>query len=240
LSTFRAFISDAGYGRLMVLGELALTVESGTMLVILGSNGAGKTTTLHAVMGSVTTHGRKIELDGRDLSKLSTWQLPHQGIVLVPDGARCFPNLTVLENLRGAYEAGGRGRDLPPDGELLEDVYGYFPILRERSVQIAGTLSGGQRQMLAVGRALMTRPTALLLDEPSAGLAPKVVEELFDALSQVKEHSGCGIVMAEQNVGYATSIADTCIVLEEGRPVLSGAMTDVVENEKLRTAYLGL
>jgi branched-chain amino acid transport system ATP-binding protein len=240
MSRFAASIESAGYGPLMVLGKIALAVESGQMLVILGSNGAGKTTTLHAIAGSIVNVGRRVMLGDVDLSKTPTWMLAGMGVSLVPDGARCFPNLTVLDNLRGAKEAGRGRRRLPEESILLDEVFSYFPFLENRLSSIAGTLSGGQRQMLAIGRALMTRPEALLLDEPSAGLAPKIVEDLFESLSVIKIKSGCAIVMAEQNVGYATQIADTCIVLEEGQVVISGMMNEVVKHEKLRTAYLGL
>jgi branched-chain amino acid transport system ATP-binding protein len=240
MSWFQASLGSAGYGRLQVLGALDLAVNGGEMLVVLGSNGAGKTTALRAIIGAVASHGRQVFLDGNDLSKLQPYMLPSLGVSLVPDGARCFPNLTVLDNLRGAYVAASGQRELPAMESLLEEIYGYFPILRERQDQTAGTMSGGQRQMLAVGRALMTAPRALLLDEPSAGLAPKIVEELFGSLAEIKRHRGCAVVMAEQNVGYATQIADHCIVLKEGRVTLIGSMAEVVKRDELRGAYLGL
>lgn len=240
MSRFAATLGGASYGRLQVLGDLDLAVEEGEMLVVLGSNGAGKTTALRAIIGTVASQDRRLALDGDDLSGLKPHMLPARGVCLVPDGARCFPNLSVLDNLRGAYAAASGRRTLPDLEGLLAQVYGYFPILQERRGQLAGTMSGGQRQMLAVGRALMTAPRALLLDEPSAGLAPKIVEELFGSLAEIKRNSGCAIVMAEQNVGYATQIADQCIVLEEGRVVLAGPMADVVKRDELRGAYLGL
>lgn len=241
MSRFQAELAGASYGRLQVLGEVKLSVGEGEMLVVLGSNGAGKTTALRAILGTVTSTGRRIALDGADLSALAPWRLPSLGVSLVPDGARCFPNLTVLDNLRGAHVAASGGiRFLPTPGPLLETVYGYFPVLRARQSQIAGTMSGGQRQMLAVGRALMTAPRALLLDEPSAGLAPKIVEELFETLAEIKSASGCAIVMAEQNVGYATRIADHCLVLEEGRVSLAGHMAEIAGRAELASAYLGL
>ena len=240
MSRFQAALGSASYGRLQVLGALDVAVSEGTMLVVLGSNGAGKTTALRAIIGTVASRGRRLLLDGEDLSALQPYMLPARGVSLVPDGARCFPNLSVLDNLRGAYVAASGRRALPTVATLLEQVYGYFPMLWERRSQAAGTMSGGQRQMLAVGRALMTAPRALLLDEPSAGLAPKIVEELFGTLAEIKRNSGCAIVMAEQNVGYATQIADHCIVLEEGRVALSGPMAEVVNRDELRSAYLGL
>ncbi|ALG73636.1 hypothetical protein VY88_22795 [Azospirillum thiophilum] len=240
MSRFVGRIGGASYERLRVLHQLDFAVESGHMLVVLGSNGAGKTTALRALVGTVATSGRQLSLDGRDLSGYAPWQLPAHGVVLVPDGARCFPNLTVEDNLRGAHCAAAGVRRLAPYERLRETVCGYFPILRERSRQIAGTMSGGQRQMLAIGRALMTEPAALILDEPSAGLAPIIVEDMFATLAKIKRESGCAIVMAEQNVGYATHIADHCIVLEEGRTALAGPMAEVVNHQKLRSAYLGI
>ncbi|MEO9191210.1 MAG: ABC transporter ATP-binding protein [Acetobacteraceae bacterium] len=240
MSLFAAEIGSAGYGRLTVLSRVALEVDQGEVLVVLGGNGAGKTTTLKAMMGTVRSEGRRVMLDGADLSGLPSWRLPGQGVVFVPDGARCFPNLTVIDNLRGAFAATHARHQGRGEKERLESVRALFPLLRERASQVAATLSGGQRQMLAVGRALMTSPRVLLLDEPSAGLAPKVVEELFEALGEIKSESGCAIVMAEQNVDYAARIADRCIVLEEGHVALSGAMRDVISHERLRVAYLGL
>jgi len=239
MTRFAASLANAGYGRLKVLGAMNIAAESGQMLVVLGSNGAGKTTALKAVMGTVASEGRRLTLDGADLGALPSWRLPLRGVVLVPDGARCFQNLSILDNLRGARLA-LTGADRKPVEELLEQVFGFFPFLRQRSASIAGTLSGGQRQMLAIGRALMGEPRALLLDEPSAGLAPKIVEELFESLAEIKRRQGCAIVMAEQNVGYATQVADHCVVLEEGRVALAGPMAEVVQHERLRTAYLGL
>ncbi len=236
---FAAQLGSAGYGRLKVLGALDVVVRSGQMLVILGSNGAGKTTALKAIMGTVASEGRRVVLDDTDLSRHPSWRLPVMGVVLVPDGARCFPNLSILDNLRGARLAVG-GRVRTAEADLLEGVFRFFPVLGQRSASMAGTLSGGQRQMLAIGRALMTEPRALLLDEPSAGLAPRIVEELFMSLGEIKRRQGCAIVMAEQNVGYATQVADDCVVLEEGRAALAGRMADVVQHERLRTAYLGL
>ena len=241
MSRFEAKLAGASYGRLQVLGEVEIIVREGEMLVVLGSNGAGKTTALRAILGTVASTGRHLSLDGVDMSGLAPWRLPALGISLVPDGARCFPNLSVLDNLRGAHVAASRGgRSLPEPGQLIEEVYGYFPVLRDRRSQTAGTMSGGQRQMLAVGRALMTSPRALLLDEPSAGLAPKIVEELFATLAEIKRVSGCAIVMAEQNVGYATRIADQCLVLEEGRVSLAGPMAEIAGRAELASAYLGL
>jgi branched-chain amino acid transport system ATP-binding protein len=210
------------------------------LLVILGSNGAGKSTTMRAIIGTVKCAERALSLEGRPLGGLQAWQLPHHGVVLVPDGARCFPNLSVQENLHGAFVALNGPGTGDREEKLVAGVHALFPILKTKAGAPAGTLSGGQRQMLALGRALMAEPKVLLLDEPSSGLAPKIVEELFEALAQIKAQQDVAVVMAEQNVGYAMRIADNCLVLEEGTVVLSGSIADVIKNERLRTAYLGL
>jgi branched-chain amino acid transport system ATP-binding protein len=240
MNRFQARIERAGYGDLVVLPHLEFEVSGGELLVLLGPNGAGKTTSLRALVGSADVAQRTIRLDDRDLSGLSAWELARAGLAFVPDGARCFSNATVEENLRGAFEA------LRPRGahaerqRLFELVFDLFPVLHERLGQLAGSMSGGQRQMLAIGRALMIEPRVLVLDEPSAGLAPKLVEELFEALGRIKATSGCAIVMAEQNFAAAMSIADTCLVLDEGHVVLTGPIEEVRHNERLRVAYLGM
>ena len=240
MNRFQVSIEKAGYGDLMVVPHLDFAVDGGELLVLLGPNGAGKTTSLRALVGTVDVGRRALHLDGRDLSGLSSWQLAHAGVAFVPDGARCFANATVEENLRGAFEA------LRPRGaqaerrQLLDTVFGLFPILQQRQGQLAGSMSGGQRQMLAIARALMIEPKVLILDEPSAGLAPKLVEELFEALGRIKRAAGCAIVMAEQNFAAAMGIADTCLVLDEGHVALAGPIAEVRHNERLRVAYLGL
>jgi len=240
VSVFQATIGEAAYDRLAIITDITAEVRGGELTVILGSNGAGKSTTLRALMGTIRCAGRKLVLDGKDLSHHAPWQLPHHGVVFVPDGARCFPSLSVLENLRGARLAIGQPADKAEMERGLDQVYELFPVLRQMSSRPAGALSGGQRQMVAVGRALMVNPRVLILDEPSAGLAPKVVEEMFEALGVIKRSRDCGILMAEQNVGLASNIADRCLVLEQGRMVLSGAMDNVARDPKLRSAYLGL
>ncbi|MCW2239221.1 ABC transporter ATP-binding protein [Azospirillum canadense] len=233
-------IEKAGYGDLMVVPHLEFAVSGGELLVLLGPNGAGKTTSLRALVGTVDVSRRTLRLDDRDLSRLSTWQLAHAGVAFVPDGARCFANATVEENLRGAFEA------LRPRGaqgerrRLLDTVFNLFPILHQRQGQLAGSMSGGQRQMLAIARALMIEPKLLILDEPSAGLAPKLVEELFEALGRIKDSAGCAILMAEQNFAAAMGIADSCLVLDEGHVALAGPAAEIRHNERLRVAYLGL
>jgi branched-chain amino acid transport system ATP-binding protein len=240
MNRFDVDIERAGYGELVILPQLDFSVSGGELLVLLGSNGAGKTTALKATVGAVQAARRSVTLDGEDMSRQPTWRLAHHGIAFVPDGARCFANATVEDNLVGALEAVRPGAPAAHRERLFADVFELFSILEERLGQFAGSMSGGQRQMLAIGRALMIEPRVLILDEPSAGLAPKLVEELFEALGRIKMTTDCAIVMAEQNVAAAMSIADRCLVLEEGRVVLAGPMEDVRRDERLRVAYLGL
>lgn len=240
MNRFEASLERAGYGELVVIPQLAIQVSGGEMLVLLGPNGAGKTTALKALVGDVDVGRRALRLDGADLSGTPGWRLAHAGIAFVPDGARCFGTATVHENLRGAFEATHRHADAASRRRLFDRAFDLFPILRQRLDQLAGSMSGGQRQMLAIARALMIQPKVLILDEPSAGLAPKLVEELFEALGRIKATSGCAIVMAEQNFAAAVSVADHCLVLDEGRPALAGTVEQVRSNEKLRVAYLGL
>jgi branched-chain amino acid transport system ATP-binding protein len=233
-------LENAGYGELIVIPQLSFEVSGGELVVLLGPNGAGKTTALRAMVGTVDVGRRSLRLDGSDLSGLSAWELARAGIAFVPDGARCFSNATVEENLVGAFEATGRATGAGRRKDLFDLAFELFPVLHQRLRQLAGSMSGGQRQMLAVARALMIEPRVLVLDEPSAGLAPKLVEELFEALGRIKQTSGCAIVMAEQNFAAAMSVADTCLVLDEGRLALSGTVDEVRSNERLRVAYLGL
>ncbi|WP_442595030.1 ABC transporter ATP-binding protein [Parapusillimonas sp. JC17] len=240
MSQFEASIRGASYGKLTVLQHVDVSLPQGGMLVLLGSNGAGKTTTLRSIMGVIGAAQRRVAMGGNDLSDLPTWKLASKGILMVPDGARCFPNVSVYDNLRGAYAATHGKIDEAQCQRLLDEVIAFFPILGERLRQISGTMSGGQRQMLAVGRALMAEPQVLLLDEPSAGLAPIIVEELYETLAAIKRDRNCTIVLAEQNVGYATQFGGDCIVLSEGQVALTGSMESVMADQKLRTAYLGL
>ncbi|WP_460451155.1 ABC transporter ATP-binding protein [Alsobacter sp. SYSU BS001988] len=240
MNRFEVSLERAGYGELTVLPKLSFEASGGELLVLLGPNGAGKTTALRAVVGTVDVARRSVRLDGADLSGLPAWGLARAGVAYVPDGARCFSNATVEENLRGAFEATDRPSRPGQRSRLFDLAFELFPVLRERLGQLAGSMSGGQRQMLAIARALMMEPRVLVLDEPSAGLSPKLVEELFEALGRIKATSGCAVVMAEQNFAAAVSVADNCLVLDEGRVALSGAVEEVRSNEKLRIAYLGL
>jgi branched-chain amino acid transport system ATP-binding protein len=240
MNRFEATIVGAGYGALTIVPELSLDVSGGELLVLLGSNGAGKTTSLRAVVGTVRTESRLVKLDGENLSSLDAWRLARRSVAFVPDGARCFANASVIDNLQGALEA-LRPRAKPAERKVLYDrVFDLFPILHERRSQLAGSMSGGQRQMLAISRALMMEPRVMILDEPSAGLAPKIVEDVFEALGRIKAESGCAILMAEQNVAAAMSIADRCLILSEGKVMLEGRIDDIRNDERLRVAYLGL
>lgn len=240
MSAFAAKFTGAGYGRLVIVPELEISVPSGKVVVILGSNGAGKTTSLKAIASTVKTQTRSVSIDGEDISKLPTWQLVSRGIAFVPDGARCFPNLTVAANLLGAFQVGNPNADAALLKQRHARVHDLFPILKERANQLAGSLSGGQRQMLGVARALMIEPKVIILDEPSAGLAPRLVDEMFTDLERIKQSGDTTILMAEQNVAYAQQIADICIVLGEGKVVMSGPASELFQDDRLRTAYLGL
>ncbi len=240
MNRFEATFVGAGYGASTIVPELSLDVSGGELLVLLGSNGAGKTTSLRAVVGTVRTESRTVKLDGEDLSSLGAWRLARRAVAFVPDGARCFANASVIDNLTGALEA-LRPRATPAERKVLYDrVFDLFPILHERRNQLAGSMSGGQRQMLAISRALMMEPRIMILDEPSAGLAPKIVEDVFEALGRIKAESGCAILMAEQNVAAAMSIADRCLILSEGKVMLQSQIDDIRNDERLRVAYLGL
>jgi branched-chain amino acid transport system ATP-binding protein len=240
MNRFEVAITNAGYGALTVVPRLSLNASGGQLLVLLGSNGAGKTTSLRAAVGTVRTTARTVKLDGEELSRLNAWQLARRAIAFVPDGARCFANASVIDNLTGALEA-LRPKATQAERQLLfETVFDLFPVLRERRQQLAGSMSGGQRQMLAISRGLMMEPRVLILDEPSAGLAPKLVEEVFEALGRIKAENNCAIVMAEQNVAAAMSIADRCLILSEGHVVTEGSIDEVRNDPRLRVAYLGL
>ena len=226
---------EAQYRWTKVLHGIDFAVESGGITTILGANGAGKTTTLRAVCGMIKTAG-EIRFDGQRIDGRATEDIVRLGIAHVPEGRGTFVNLTVEENLRlGAY--GRRQR-----GGLDEDfsrVYQYFPVLRERRAQVAGTLSGGEQQMLAVARALMLRPRLLLLDEPSLGLAPLVVREIFRIVRTINREEGVSVLLVEQNAAIALGLADHAYLLETGRVVMSGAASELQKDESIRRSYLG-
>jgi branched-chain amino acid transport system ATP-binding protein len=223
---------DAFYGQARVLHEMSLSLARGGITTVLGANGAGKTTTLRAISGLVKSHGR-ISFEGERIDGCGTEDIARRGIAHVPDGRGTFLQLTVEENLRlGAYTRPTGRRD-------AEVVYGYFPRLRERLKQQAGTLSGGEQQMLAIGRALMMRPKLLLLDEPSFGLAPLVVQEIFQIMRTINQQQKVSMLLVEQNASLALDLADHAYLLETGRVVISGSSREIQQNPSVRRSYLG-
>jgi branched-chain amino acid transport system ATP-binding protein len=225
----------AQYGPTRVLHGMDFDVRQGGITTILGANGAGKTTTLRAVCGMVRTQG-EITLGGERIDGKATEDIVRRGVGHVPDGRGTFMNLTTEENLRlGAYTR----KDKAQVEADYERMYGYFPRLKERRKQQAGTLSGGEQQMLAVSRALMLRPKLLLLDEPSFGLAPLIVRELFDILGEINKTEGTSILLVEQNAALALRLADHVYLLETGKVVISGPAEQIRNDEAVRRSYLG-
>ncbi len=211
-------------------------MEKNQIVSIIGGNGAGKTTTLKGILGLLALQKGTVFFQGQDLTNTPTHSIVERGISLVPEGRQIFPNMTVLENLlMGSYIKGARN-DRP---RLIRWVNELFPILPDRKNQLAGSLSGGEQQMLAIGRALMSKPSMLFMDEPSLGLAPLVVESMFKIISQIKD-AGTPILLVEQNVYYALRIADWAYVLENGLMVLNGEGEILLESEDIQKAYLGL
>jgi branched-chain amino acid transport system ATP-binding protein len=225
----------AAYGATRVLHGIDFAMEEKSITALLGANGAGKTTTLRAICGMVRTEGA-IRFGGQPIAGKRTEDIVRLGIAHVPDGRGTFLHLTTEENLRlGAYTR----KDKAQVSQDLERVYGYFPRLKERSQQQAGTLSGGEQQMLAVSRALMLRPRLMLLDEPSFGLAPLVVRELFAILRTINAESGVALMLVEQNAAMALNLAERAYVIETGRVVLHGSAADIRSDDAVRRAYLG-
>jgi len=222
------------YGQMHILQDVNLQVAEGELVCLLGGNASGKSTTLKTILGIVEPRTGSVTLDGRDVTRASTAKRIERGLAIVPENRRLFGPMTVLENLElGAY--------LRPRAELREDldrVFTTFPLLAERRKQLAGTLSGGEQQMVAMGRALMARPKLLLMDEPSMGLAPVLVERSFEIIQQVHE-AGVALLVVEQNANVSLSIADRGYVLSTGRIVLEGKASELIEHEGLRKAYLG-
>ena len=225
----------AAYGQTRVLHGMNFGMEEGTITTLLGANGAGKTTTLRALCGMVRTEG-EIRFGGQRIDGRATEDIVRLGIAHVPDGRGTFANLTTEENLRlGAYTR----KDKAAVEADLDRMYGYFPRLKERRAQQAGTLSGGEQQMLAVSRALMLRPKLMLLDEPSFGLAPLIVKELFGILRTVNEKEHVSMLVVEQNAAMALDLADHAYLIETGRVVLSGTSDEIKNNDSVRRSYLG-
>lgn len=223
------------YGGIEALKGISLEVPDGKIVTLIGANGAGKSTLLRSVMGLVKPGGGKITYNGRSIAGLNSQKIVEAGITLVPEGRRVFPNLTVLENLKiGAYlrsDKEGIAKD-------IQWIYELFPRLEERSWQMAGTLSGGEQQMLAVGRALMSRPQLLMMDEPSLGLAPLVIKDIFKIIEEINRR-GMTILLIEQNANMALKVAHLAYVLETGRITMSGTGRELLENPDIKAAYLG-
>lgn len=223
------------YGAIHALKGISLSVGEGELVSLIGANGAGKTTTLHTISGLLTAASGSVMLDGKDLQKTAPNKIISMGLAHVPEGRHVFARMTVEENLRmGAYII----RDQKKISENLEKVYAHFPRLRERSRQMAGTLSGGEQQMLATGRALMTDPAIVLMDEPSMGLSPLLVKEIFSIIQELHE-SGITILLVEQNAKMALAVSDRAYVLETGAISMSGRAVELAQDDRVRKAYLG-
>jgi branched-chain amino acid transport system ATP-binding protein len=225
----------SGYGVVEVLRGVDLQVMPGELVALLGSNGAGKTTLNLTLSGLVAARGGQVGFDGQDITGLHSRQVVKHGLIQVPEGRKVFPNLSVHENLELGAFTRGRERKL----QNLDKVYEIFPRLKERVAQLAGTLSGGEQQMLAIGRGLMAEPRLLILDEPSLGLSPLLVEELFGLISQLRS-SGLAILLVEQNVGQSLDIADRAYVMENGQIRFTGTPAQLLASDALRQAYLGM
>jgi branched-chain amino acid transport system ATP-binding protein len=228
---------STSYGDVHILKDVSLHVSEGEMVVVIGANGAGKTTLINTITGLVKPRAGEIIFNGKKISRMEAWDVVREGIIQVPEGRLLFPHMTVLENL----EMGGYSLKSP--GQLakqLEQVYQLLPILKERSSQLARTMSGGEQQLLAVGRALMSDPKLIIFDEPSLGLAPKMVQLVFDMVVNINKNMKVPILLIEQNVQHCCRISDRAYVLENGEIVLEGCGPDMLNNDHVRRAYLGL
>ena len=223
------------YGVICALKGISFEVNEGEIVTLIGANGAGKTTTMQSVIGLIPSRSGSVVFDGNDITKTPCHKIVHLGMTQVPEGRRVFQELTVYENLlMGAYS----NKNNATFKEDLERIYSLFPRLLERKNQIAGTLSGGEQQMLAMGRALMSKPKLLMLDEPSMGLSPLLVDQVFDIIKSINK-SGTTILLVEQNAGKSLAISDRGYVLENGKIVLSGTGKELMESEDVKKAYLG-
>lgn len=223
------------YGMIQAIKGISFHVDKGEVIALIGANGAGKTTTLHTVTGLLSPKSGHVIFEGKDITKVPAHKIVSMGMAHVPEGRRVFAELSVYENLKmGAYTR----NDKNEIEESLKNVYKRFPRLEERKNQMAGTLSGGEQQMLAMGRALMSKPKIILMDEPSMGLSPIMVNEIFDIIRSVSE-SGTTVLLVEQNAKKALSIADRAYVLETGKIALEGKAKDLLEDDSIKKAYLG-
>ncbi len=227
---------NVGYGDLQILWDLNLRVDQGEIVSLIGSNGAGKSTTLKTIIGILKPTSGSLQFDGKRINGLGPDDIVDEGVVYVPEGRRVFSRLTVQENLElGAYTARARSSAK----KSLQDVYELFPILRERKRQLSGTLSGGEQQMLAIGRGLMALPRLLMFDEPSLGLAPLVVDKIYETIAQINKQ-GVSVIIVDQDVGRALSLSKHAYLLESGRIVKEGTSERLLVDEDIRQAYLGL
>jgi branched-chain amino acid transport system ATP-binding protein len=227
---------QVAYGRIQALWDVSFDVNAGEIVALVGANGAGKTTTLRTISGLLRARGGTILLEGQPLGQLASEAIVGLGVVHVPEGRKLFPEMTVLDNLLlGSYVPAAR----PQRGQRLESVFATFPRLRERQRQLAGTLSGGEQQMVAIGRGLMAGPRLLMLDEPSLGLAPIMVEEMFRVIREINQ-AGVTVLLVEQNTEHALALAHRGFVLESGHVALAGTSRELLASERVRQAYLGL
>lgn len=227
---------NAGYGGVDVLQDISLSLDTGEFIAVVGPNGAGKTTLFKTISGIVSPTAGSIVYRGQNLLKVEASKRAHLGIAHVPEGRQVFPTLTVEENLEmGAFARRGQG-----SGDALEAIYGWFPVLKERRRQAAGTLSGGEQQMLAIGRGLAAEPDILMLDEPSMGLAPAIADEIFERLVEIHRQGSLGIMLVEQRVMEALHFASRAYVLEAGKIILSGKPDELRNDDRIRQAYLGM
>lgn len=228
---------SVAYGGVQAVRDVSLEVRNGEITALLGANGAGKSSTLLAIIGAVKPKEGRVVFEGRDITGTSPDKLVTQGIAMIPEGARVFARQPVEQNLRlGAYTV----RDERVYRERLEQVYALFPRLKERREQLAGTMSGGERQMLAIGRALMSGPRLLLIDEPSLGLSPLLVEQVFDALAALNRDHGLSVLLVEQNMAQALEVATRAYVMQSARVALSGDAAELAASDEVRKAYLGM
>jgi len=228
---------DVAYGDVQVLHEVSLDIQEGELVAVIGANGAGKTTLLKTISSLLRPFKGSISFEDETISRLNPDRVVARGIVQVPEGRLLFPDMSVRENLEmGAYLE----KDKNTVNERFDSVYELFPMLIERSAQMAGTLSGGEQQMLAVGRGLMAGPKLFMFDEPSLGLAPKLVQSIFDMVKHINKTLGVTVLLVEQNVRMSCEISDRAFVLENGRVVMHGTGLEMLENDHVREAYLGL
>ena len=222
------------YGAIEALREVDVEVKEGEIVTLIGANGAGKSTLLMTVCGNPQARHGSVTFDGREITRLPTFEIVRRGIAISPEGRRIFPRMTVMENLK----MGGLTADPARFDRDLEEIFTLFPRLKERQAQRGGTLSGGEQQMLAIGRALMSQPRLLLLDEPSLGLAPLVVKQIFGAIKAINKERGMTVFLVEQNAFHALKLADRGYVLVNGRVTMSGTGRDLLANPEVRAAYL--